>query len=382
MCPAWRKHSGNNSSVRAVKMQRMEEGRHQGVTGNLFCYCCSIHWSWGHFSMKWQSDKALQRGKAGSTRYCASEKSCAQLFWSGLSWARWRQSTGRICSSTHPKVFGLSPPFLAMSCSGHLTQSLLNGWPSNWFPTCRESWGVPPVHSSSHQWFQHLLILKVSSNAVVLLSICLEVDEPNITLILERFKPRRTQPVGWSQSRSPPSLSGVAISLHSLSCIDQKLKRKRGACRYTGSTQTKWDALLFLSFNQQETSEILTSKFWAWCPLVCSWAAKHSNVHKLVMHSQSLCTAMVPSSHFSSHCAFFSAVLVFEDRSYGFMENNLYSKDDAQVYVVMNSSAQQRGKIKVPCKITKTLCHWALENISPWRFPRIRSQGIKITAFM
>lgn len=38
------------------------------------------------------------------------------------------------------------------------------------------------------------------------------------------------------------------------------------------------------------------------------------------------------------------------------MENNLFSKDDAQlapVCVVMNPSAQQRCEIKVACKVTK-----------------------------
>lgn len=191
---------------------------------------------------------------------------------------------------------------------------------------------------------------------VVLLSICPGVDEPNVTLILGRFKPRKTQPVGWSQSKSPSSFWAVTVSLYSLSHLDQKPKRERGACRYTGNTQTKRDALLCLSFNQEETLEILISKFWAWCPSVCSWTAKHSNIRKLVMYSQSLCTAVVPSSHFSSHCAFSSAVLVLEDKSYGFMKNNLSSKDDAHpapACVVMNPSAQQRCETKVPCRVTK-----------------------------
>lgn len=173
MCPAWRKHSGNNSSVRAVKMQRMEEGRHQGVTGNLFCYCCSIHWSWGHFSMKWQSDKAFQRGKAGSTRYWASEKSCAQLFWSGCHGQGEGKAQGGSAVLPIPKCLAWASLFWPCHALATWHNLCWMGDPATGFPHAGKAEGfllfiVPVISGSNTCWYSRCPLMQWSCSPFAL----------------------------------------------------------------------------------------------------------------------------------------------------------------------------------------------------------------------
>lgn len=62
------------------------------------------------------------------------------------------------------------------------------GDPGNGLPHAGKAERSPPVTAP--------VISGSSPDAVALLSIFPGADEPNITLILERFKPRRAQPVG------------------------------------------------------------------------------------------------------------------------------------------------------------------------------------------
>lgn len=157
MCSAWRKQQWQQLFCKSCR--DAEDGGRQAF-GNkwkpvllLLQYILAM--GTVKLSMKWQTAKWFQRGEAGSTRCWASERAVLSFSEVGCHGQGEDKAQGGSAVLPIPQGFGLSLPLLAMSCSGHMTQSVLNGWLRNWAPTCRESWEVPPVHSSSHQWFQH-----------------------------------------------------------------------------------------------------------------------------------------------------------------------------------------------------------------------------------